>query len=394
MTRWLIQRFVKNPDQVQDESVRLNYGTLSSLTGIVCNLILFAVKILIGVTMHAVSVLSDAFNNLSDCFSCIITLFGYRLAAKPADKEHPFGHGRIEYLISMVVSIFIFVVGWELLRQSIDQIRTPSPISFSWPLLLALVVTIFVKLWMANFNRTIGNRIHNTAMIATAQDSRNDVLVTAVTIGAMLLAFFFPDVPFDGIAGVIVAVFIFLSGYSILSEIVDQLLGKPVSSELVEKIEAIMRSHPEIIGIHDLLVHDYGPGMMIGSVHAEVDASMNFMAAHDVIDEAEREIQEQLHIIMTIHMDPVDLSDPERNSYRKKIKHALEDLDPSLQMHDFRMVTGPTHTNLVFDVVIPYDSRTTKDQVRSTVNAVLAREPEKLYAVITFDQDFTEHDDR
>lgn len=373
-----------------DERTRLRYGTLSSVIGILANLLLFGVKLTVGLLLNAVSIVSDAMNNLTDCFSCIMSFLGYRLAVKPADEHHPFGHGRMEYLASLAVSVLIFLVGYELAQNSIERIIRPQPVLFSAGLMGILVITVVVKLWLASFNRRIGRKIDNIAMIAMADDARNDALVTSVTIFAMIMAHITPDVPWDGFGGLLISGFIFFSGYKALREIVDRLLGRPVRKEVSDKIREIILEHPEIIGVHDLMVHDYGPGRMIGSAHAEVDSRMDFLTAHDIIDQAEKEIGERMNLLMTLHLDPVDLGNVKRNQYEKAVCDILRQMDERLAMHDFRMVTGPTHTNLVFDILVPYRCSLSVDEIRQRIDTELRQIDPALFAAITFDRDYIE----
>ena len=389
MTDFLIKLFVKDPENVKDEHVRLSYGTLTSVAGMCCNIFLFILKGIIGLAINSISIISDGFNNLSDCLSCLITMFGYRLSAKPADKEHPFGHGRMEYVVSFIVAIIIFIFAFQLLNTSVDKIIHPQDVSFNPILVGILAASILVKVWMALFYNKVGTKINNMAIKAASQDSRNDVMATGISLIAIILSVFTKSIPFDGIAGVILACFIFYSGYGIASEIINQLLGTPASPELTEAIRNQMLKHPEIVGVHDMIIHDYGPGVQIGSAHAEVNAKMDFLAAHDVIDEAEREIEENLHVMMTIHMDPIVVDDPQLNQYKKMIDDILIKINPELSMHDFRIVVGPTHTNLVFDVLVPYDVKKTNQEIKDMVDAQLPSSPTKFYTVIHFDRGFT-----
>lgn len=388
MTEFLIRHFVKNPEQTEDEKVRLAYGNLSSWTGIVCNIFLFVLKLVIGLVMNSVSIVSDAFNNLTDCLSCLITLLGYKMAAKPADREHPFGHGRMEYIVSFVMAVIIFIVGFELLRTSVVSLFSPSELAFSWPLFIILACSILVKLWMGHFNSALGKKLNNLAMQAAAQDSRNDVLTTSAALLGLVLSQF-SALPFDAIAGVLVSIFILFSGLDIFRDIISTLLGKPASYELTMQIRSIILSHPEVMGVHDMLIHDYGPGKKFGSAHAEVDASMDFLKAHEIIDDAEREIYEKLHVSMTLHLDPVDLSDPRTAVYRQQVQNILKKLDPELSIHDFRCVFGQEHTNLVFDVLMPYGSRHSEEEIQKALDEGLKGSVPTLYTVVTFDHAFT-----
>ena len=388
MTEWLIHRFIPDYEQTEDPKVRQRYGTLSSLTGIACNLVLFVVKLVMGMLSNSIAITSDAFNNLSDSASCIVTLFGYKLAAKPADKDHPFGHGRMEYLTSLVLAAVILFVGFELLSGSVDKIIHPQPIHFSLAVLLSLLASIGLKLWMCGFNRKLGNRIQSGVMLATAQDSLNDVAATFATVISLLLSLV-TDLPVDGVMGIIVSLFVFVCGYGIIKDTVNQLLGQPADPQLVRNIRQVMLSRPQILGIHDMIIHSYGPGNLIGSAHAEVSSSGDLLQIHDTIDEIEKQIYEQLHVMMTIHMDPIETDSPQVAEGRQLITRILGQIDPSLTFHDFRIVSGPTHTNLIFDVVVPFDCPLSFDQIRRQVEEQLAAQPETWYAVITFDRDYT-----
>ena len=388
MTEWLIHRFIPDYEQTEDPKVRQRYGTLSSLTGIACNLVLFVVKLVMGMLSNSIAITSDAINNLSDSASCIVTLFGYKLAAKPADKDHPFGHGRMEYLTSLVLAAVILFVGFELLSGSVDKIIHPQPVHFSLAVLLSLLASIGLKLWMCGFNRKLGNRIQSGVMLATAQDSLNDVAATFATVISLLLSLV-TDLPVDGVMGIIVSLFVFVCGYGIIKDTVNQLLGQPADPQLVRNIRQVMLSRPQILGIHDMIIHSYGPGNLIGSAHAEVSSSGDLLQIHDTIDEIEKQIYEQLHVMMTIHMDPIETDSPQVAEGRQLITRILDQIDPSLTFHDFRIVSGPTHTNLIFDVVVPFDCPLSFDQIRRQVEEQLAAQPETWYAVITFDRDYT-----
>lgn len=388
MSKFLIRHFIKNPDDVTNEKTRYAYGFLVSMCGIICNLFLFGLKLISGYLMNSISIMSDGFNNLSDCMSCLITLFGYKLSAKPADKEHPFGHGRMEYVVSFVVAIIIFVVTFELFTESVRKIIHPETVTFNLVLFLLLLASILVKLWLSSLNRNIGKKIDNIAMLTTAQDSRNDVYVTLISLAAMVLSAFTKGFPFDGIAGIILSLFLFYSGYSIAKEIISRLLGTPADPELVKSIKEQILSHPEILGVHDMIIHDYGPGCKIGSAHAEIDSHMDIMTAHDVIDRAEREVQENQHVMMTLHLDPLDMSDPKVQKQRQMVEEILHEIDPKLNMHDFRSVIGPTHTNLIFDIQVPFDCKLSDTEIKQKIDDKLKDQEETYYTVITFDRGF------
>ncbi|MDD6257727.1 MAG: cation diffusion facilitator family transporter [Erysipelotrichaceae bacterium] len=388
MSKFLISHFIRNPDDITNEKTRYAYGFLVSMCGIICNLFLFGLKLISGYLMNSISIMSDGFNNLSDCMSCLITLFGYKLSAKPADKEHPFGHGRMEYVVSFVVAIIIFVVTFELFTESVRKIIHPETVTFNLVLFLLLAASILVKLWLSSLNKRIGKKIDNIAMLTTAQDSRNDVYVTLISLAAMVLSAFTKGFPFDGIAGIILSLFLLYSGYSIAKEIISRLLGTPADPQLVKSIKEQILSHPEILGVHDMIIHDYGPGCKIGSAHAEIDSHMNIMTAHDVIDQAEREVQEHQHVMMTLHLDPLDMSDPKVQKQRQMMEEILHEIDPMLSMHDFRSVIGTTHTNLVFDVNVPFDCKLNDEEIQQKIDDKLKDQKEKYYTVITFDRGF------
>lgn len=388
MTNLLIKKFIKNSEDIYNPSVRLAYGTLSGIVGIICNVFLFILKFIIGSTIHSISIVSDSFNNLSDSLSSVITLLGYKVASKPADKEHPFGHGRMEYVASFIVSNIIFVVAFELLTSSINKIIHPEILSFSYLSLGLLAASILIKIWLSRFNSILGKKTNNIAMLAVSDDAKNDVFVTLATIIALVLSKLNSQIPFDGIAGVTVSIVIFYSSFGIAKEIIGKLLGNPISKKEAKQIESIILSFPEVKGVHDLMIHDYGPGRQFGSAHAEVDAKMDFLKAHDIIDEAERKIHEETGVMMTLHLDPILLDDPLVQVYQAEIKDILSKIDSTLSIHDFRIVDGPSHTNLVFDVLIPYDCSISKKEIEDKINTSLKEHDKRLYAVITFDHEY------
>ena len=387
MSNILVKLFVKDYNNIENAKVRERYGTLSSMVGIVCNIVLFVAKFIMGTIANSISIISDGFNNLSDCASCVVTLFGYKMAAKPADKDHPFGHGRFEYLTSLIIAMVIMLVGFELFTDSIDKIIHPEEVTFSYMVLITLVLSIAVKIWMSFFNRKLGKKINSSIMLATAKDSANDVIATTATIVA-LVASIWTDAPIDGIMGIVVSLFILISGFGIIKETVDELLGQPADEELVAKIREMVGENPYALGMHDLIIHSYGPGNLIGSVHIEVDGKGNIMEIHDVIDELERDIYEELNIRMTIHMDPVEMDNEQLNVCKKMIYDIVKEVDTTLSIHDFRMVAGPSHTNLIFDLVMPHDCKLTDKEIKSKINDKLQGRETRYYTVITFERDF------
>ncbi len=389
MTDFLVKRFIKNYTDTENNAVRGSYGTLASVTGIVCNIILFLLKFAVGTLSGSISVMSDAFNNLSDCASCVVTLIGCKMAAKPADKDHPFGHGRMEYLTSLIIAAVIMMVGFELLKSSALKITSPSEVTFSIAALISLIASIGIKLWMSFFNGRLGKMINSPVMAAAAQDSRNDVIATAAA-AAGLTASAFTSFPLDGIMGAVVSVFVIRAGFGIIKDTVDDLLGKPADPELTERIKKIVTAPDKIIGVHDLVVHDYGPGKKLASCHAEVRSDENFLAAHDIIDGIEREIYSSLGIIMTIHMDPVDMDNEQTKACREQVQSLAQSIDSGLKIHDFRLISGDTHINLVFDVVIPYGCGCSEQEIRETLTKGINKDAAAPYfLVITFDRDFS-----
>ena len=375
---------------LQDNSAERNRGiTLASIKGIIGNVVLVIFKMIIGLASNSIAIILDAVNNLTDVLSSVLTIVGTKLAAKGADKEHPFGHGRVEYVVSFVIAVVIFSVSFELIKQGIQQIIEPNSIIFRPILMVILVLSIGVKLWISYVNRTIGKKIDNLAMIATAQDAHNDAWSTLITIVAMLLSQLKTTFPFDGIATLVIACFILKSGYELIKEIIDRLIGKPADKELVKQIRETILKHKEIRGLHDLIIHDYGPGVKIGSAHAEVDAKMNFVKIHDIIDQAEREVDDTLHVMMTLHMDPIEYDNPITNAYFEDLKRIVLQIDPAITVHDFRTVLGDEHTNLVFDLVIPYGFQLEDEQIKAEIDRHFKSYPTKIYTVITFDHAYT-----
>lgn len=387
MTKFLVNKFIKNHDDVKNPKVREAYGVLSSWVGIVCNVLLFVAKFVIGTFANSISIISDGFNNLSDCASCVVTMFGYKMAAKPADKDHPFGHGRMEYLTSLIIAMLIMVVGVELFTGSVDKIIHPECVRFSVVALVVLIISILIKLWMGLFNRKLGKTVDSSVMLATSKDSLNDVLATTATLIA-LVATLCTDIPVDGIMGVVVSVMILISGFGIVKETVDELLGQPASPELVESLKELVDECHYALGMHDLIIHSYGPGNLIGSVHIEVDGKENIMDIHDAIDELERNIYDELGIRMTIHMDPVETDNENLTACKDMIEVILQEVDKELHFHDFRMVAGPSHTNLIFDVVVPHGCMLTDRQIKEAIDEKLLLREKRYYTVITFEKNY------
>ena len=385
MTSLLLRLFVKNHDDTENPVVRGAYGKLAGAVGIVCNLLLFAGKLLAGILSGSVAVTADAVNNLSDASSSLVTLLGFKLAERPADEEHPYGHARIEYISGLVVAALILLIGAELAKSSFSKILHPETVEFSLLTLGVLVGSILVKLWMALFCRKLGRRIDSTTLLATSADSRNDVISTAAVLVGCLVGYFF-DVKLDGYIGMAVALFIIWSGCSIAKDTINPLLGERASEELVRNISDLILSHEKILGIHDLMVHDYGPGNCFASVHAEMDSAEDPLICHDIIDDIERDALRELQVHLVIHYDPIVTNDEELNAARALVEQEIKSIDESLSLHDFRMVRGPGHTNLIFDLVIPYSMEDRKAELKARIDERLQRQDRKYYTVITFDE--------
>lgn len=370
MITLLARLFIRDRDKVADAGVRRAYGMLCSLTGIGLNVLLFLGKYLAGRLSGSIAMTADAFNNLSDAGSSVITLLGFRMAAKKPDPGHPFGHGRIEYLSGVAVSLIIIVVGVQLGLESIDKIISPESVDAGLVPMLVLVASICVKGYMFAYNRGIGRKINSPGMSATALDSLSDCIATGVVLISMLLARF-ADVNIDGWGGAAVAVFIIFSGFKAAKETLSPLLGNPPDPQLVRDITDIVMSHPEVLNVHDLIVHDYGPGRLMISLHAEVPGDGDIYALHDAIDTAEYELQQKLGCSAVIHMDPVSPDGTKTAHMREELAEAAKAIDPRLTIHDFRIVDGPTHTNVIFDAVLPNDSSVTEDDAKAQLETIV-----------------------
>ena len=386
MTKLLIRLFIRDPANIQDRTVRTAYGNLACMVGIVCNVLLFAGKFTVGTLFGSMAIAADALNNLSDASSNVVSLVGFRLGSKPADDEHPYGHARYEYLAGLAVSVMILVIGIELLKESFLKVLHPTPVTLSALTIAVLVVSILVKLWMSSFNRSVGSRIKSETLMATAADARNDVVTTAAVLAATILAHLTGIDRIDGLMGVGVALFILWSGVGLVRDTISPLLGEPASEELVQSISRLILSHEKILGIHDLMVHDYGPGQCFASVHAEMDSREDPLLCHDVLDDIERDALRELRVHLVIHYDPIVMDDAELNHMRTFVQETIRAIDPELTLHDFRMVRGAQHTNLIFDLVIPYSLVGKQAELKHRIDARVQQEDRKYYTVITFDE--------
>ena len=389
MTRLLLRLFVKNYDDTGSAPVRAAIGKLSGTTGIVSNVLLFGIKLFAGLISGSVSITADAVNNLSDAVSSVVTLVGFKLAEKPADKDHPYGHARYEYLSGLAVAAMIIVIGVELGKTSVQKILNPTAVEFSVPVLIVLLASIGIKLWLSLFNGGLGRKIHSSALLAAAADSRNDVLATGAVLVAGLVEHF-THLQVDGYMGAAVALFILYSGATMAKETISPLLGENASPELRNLIVETLKCEPLVLGYHDLMVHDYGPGQRFASLHVEMDQKEDPLLCHEVIDDIERACLRDHNIHLVIHYDPVAVGDPKTDNLRQVVSQAVKKLDERMSLHDFRMVPGTGHTNLVFDVAIPMTWKGKEDAVRQTIDGALSALEEGTYpTVITFDpEDF------
>lgn len=387
MTDFLIRRFIKNSDRTQDPAVRTEYGKLFSVTGILANLFLFFIKLTAGWLTSSVSIMADAVNNLSDASSSIISLLGFKLAAKPADEEHPYGHGRYEYLSGLTVSVLILVIGLELLKSGVERVLHPEPVAFGWIPAAILLLSIVVKLWMMRFGRKIGGKIASKTIVATAADSRNDVVSTTAVLISSAISWFTP-LQLDGAIGIAVALFILYSGFRLVQDAIAPLLGKAPDPEFAESIRQRILSYPGVLGTHDLMIHDYGPGRQFASVHVEMAAENDVTESHDVIDNIERDfIRDGLNVI--VHFDPIVTKDDALYDVRHWLSEAVKAIDPALTVHDLRIVNGPTHTNLIFDCVVPVGFQESDAVLKKRITALVQERFPSYYCVITVDKSYT-----
>lgn len=387
MSNLIIKLFIKDGD-VKDLKTREKYGTLSGGTGIFCNLILCIFKFIVGVLSNSVSITADAVNNLSDASSNVVTIFGAKMAGKPVDEDHPFGHGRMEYISALIVSFFIFLMGFELGKSSIEKIIHPEDVKFSAATLIVLLASIAVKLWMAFFNNRLFRITNNVNMKAVKQDSLNDCIATAATIAALLISSFTPFKRADGIIGVIVAIIVIIAGIGIVKDIISNLLGKAPDPELVKQIEDIMLAENDIAGVHDLIVHDYGPGRIIASAHAEVPCNVDVLKLHDMIDNVEKLISRRLNIVICIHMDPVVVDDEKINEYKTVTAEIIKKYDENFSFHDFRVIEGKTHTNFIFDLVIPHQYKKENSVILKEIRSIFKEKNPDINLVITIEHSF------
>ncbi len=394
MTELIVKLFVKDSENVKDNTVRKAYGTLGGLVGILCNLILCIIKITVGLVSGSISIMADGFNNLSDMGSSLVTIIGFKLAGKPADRDHPFGHGRIEYISAFIVSVFILIVGVDLLESSFNSLvngsKTPT---YSIWAIIVLIISVLIKFWMFLFNRKLGNKISSDVLIATSKDSLNDALATTAILVSVGVSKFV-DVPFnlDALMGILVALFILWAGINSAKDTLNEILGKPPEKELIEDIENLILSFDEFVGIHDLIIHNYGVGRQFASVHVEVPQDIDIVKCHEQVDLCEKMVGEELGISLVIHMDPIDINNETVNDTKQKMSDALHVINKDLTLHDFRMTPlSENRTNLIFDVVIPADLGLSEKELEEKIISLAKLINPIFECVITFDNDFCGH---
>lgn len=387
MTDILIRLFIRNRENTENARVRENYGKFAGVVGIATNFILFLIKITVGTLFHSISITADAVNNLSDSGSSVVTLVGFKISGKPADAGHPYGHARMEYISGLIVSFVIVILGFQLVQTSADKIIHPQTAQFSWLTVIVLVVSVLIKLWQCLFYRNIGRTIDSSALIATSFDSRNDILATSsVLIATVITAL--TGFNLDGYMGVVVALFIMFSGGKLIMSTVSPLLGNAPSEELVRKIYKKIQSYEGIVGMHDLSVHNYGVGKCFASVHCEVSAEQDILLSHDIIDNIERDFLKEMDIHMVIHLDPVITDDTKTNELKTEVKKAIGQISDQIGIHDFRVVWGVTHSNLIFDIVVPFEFKIKDTELIGLISDSVRQINASYRAVITVDHDY------
>lgn len=387
MTDFIISIFIKDYENINDSKVRESYGKLGSMIGIIANIFLSFSKITIGILFNSISITADGVNNLSDIGSSVITLVGFKISGKPADKEHPFGHARLEYIAGFIVGIIILLLSFELIKASVDKIINPKTTVYSIVMIFVLILSIIVKLWLSYFNNNIANRIVSTTLKATAMDSKNDVIATTAILISVLI-YKITNFEVDGYMGILVALFILKSGISILKEIMNPILGELPDDNFIKSIENKILSYNGILNIHDLVVHNYGPSKYFVTVHVEVDAKENILKSHDIIDNIERDFAKDLNINLVIHLDPIVTDDNASTKLKIMTEKIINKIDKSLSIHDFRIVNGKTHINLIFDVVLPVDYSLNSDEIVNKIKNSVKEENNMYFAVITIDRNY------
>ncbi len=388
MTDLIVKLFIKDRENVTNPKVRGQYGILSGCVGIAVNVILCIAKFLVGTVTNSIAITADAVNNLSDAGSSAVTVFGFKMSGKPADSDHPFGHGRIEYITAMIVSFIVLFMGFELGTQSIDKIRNPEDVTFNLVGAVIIGISIFGKLWLALFNRKLGKKINSPAMSAVVADSLSDIAATSVTLIALVLSKFFPTLHIDGWLGIIVACFVLKAGFEIFKETLGALIGEPPTKDTVDELEKSILSYDHVAGIHDLILHNYGPDRFLGSVHVEMPSDLNVMVGHDIIDNIERNIYHDMGIQLTIHYDPIEVNNERVNELKRVAEATVKRINDKLTIHDFRVVDGPSHTNLIFDVVIPHKFPMNNDELMAEISSEISKYDSKIFCVMNVEHSF------
>jgi cation diffusion facilitator family transporter len=387
MRDFLIKHFVKDYRNTKDPKVRESYGKFAGVIGMISNLILCSFKIALGIMFDSIAILADGINNLSDASASLITLIGFRLAGKEPDKDHPYGHGRFEYLTGLMISAMILVIGVQLLRASIEKTLHPTPIEFNYLTIVVLSIAIVVKIWQSCFNVSIGKIIDSSTLKATGADSRNDVLATSAVL-LSVIACHYSGYHLDGPVGIFVALFIIYSGWGLIRETIAPLLGQAPDPAELEALQIKIESYQGVLGIHDLIVHDYGPGRIFASVHVEVDAAVDIMHSHDMVDNIEREVYKYMGVLLTVHMDPVDTKDPLTAKVKEQLSEITKDMEYIINIHDLRVVSGKTHHNVIFDVIMERGCNLTEAQLKAQLTEKLQEYDPLYYTVITVDRSF------
>lgn len=388
MIKFLIRRFIPDYTNVENQKVRERYGVLGGMLGILCNAILFAIKLTIGALMNSIAIISDAFNNLSDMGSSLVVIIGAKMSNRRPDKEHPFGHGRIEYISSLIVSFLIMLVGLELLRTSFDKLLHPEAVEFSWLLIGILCLSMLIKVWMFLYNRYLGRAIHSSILAATAFDSLNDVYATGAVVLSTIVGYFF-DFPIDGAIGLAVSALVIYTGFGLAKDTIGVLLGTPPNPELVKSLEAEVLAGQGIVGVHDLIVHDYGPGRIMASVHAEVPDNVDIVRVHEVIDAIEQQIYRDLDVHIVIHMDPISVNNERTDSIRRAVLEVITGINKDFSIHDFRLTDGENRINLIFDLVVPCEMpQEERDKTVELIAKKLSEKDRRYRAVIQVDSAF------
>lgn len=388
MTDLIVKTFIKDHKNINDSKVRTRYGILSGCVGIAVNVILCLLKFFVGSLTGSIAITADAVNNLSDAGSSAVTVFGFKMAGKPADRDHPFGHGRIEYITAMIVSFIILFMGIELAIQSVEKIRSPENVQFSLIGAVIIAVSILGKLWLAFFNKSLGRKIHSPAMTAVVADSISDIAATSITLIALILSNFFPNLHVDGWLGIVVACFVLKAGLDIFRDTLSTLIGKSPSKELVEALKKKILSYDHVSGIHDLIVHSYGPGRDFATVHVEMPSDLNVMVGHNIIDDIENDVKKEMGMDLTIHYDPIEVNNERVTELKEITENVVRKVNPELSIHDFRIVDGPMHTNLIFDVVIPYGFKESPKEIISEISSQISEINSSYFTVIKAEHSF------